>query len=169
MSSSSSKASATAEAQAQNQIALEAALDPQLLELFKKLLTFPVAAQTMLAQLMVQFSQRIRDMQALQLSLRSAGADRLLIYLKVQALWPEVANSAILGKAFKSSLLLDAMGQTALCFKTSETVHLVALYLDLCKKKQSPPIAEQMESLVMASLMQGGSDCRQVAKFLFKP
>jgi hypothetical protein len=154
---------------AHNRKELEEALSHELLELFCKMLTFPQEAQQILGQLLLQFTQRIRDMQALQLSLRSAGADRLLLYLKVQALWPEVANSKTLGKALKSTLLLDAMGQSALCFKVGETIGLIELYLDLCQKKHLPVVVEQLESLILSSLMQGGSDARQVARFLFKP
>jgi hypothetical protein len=151
------------------QAELQEVLEQELLALFVKLLSLPTPAQKMLGQLIVQFSQRLRDMHSIHFNLRSAGAERLMIYLKVQAVWPEVANSATLGKAFKSTLLLDTMAQSALCFKVGETINMVALYIDLCHKKKTTPKTDQMESLVMSCLMQGGQDCRHIAKFMFKP
>jgi hypothetical protein len=91
----------------------------------------------------------------------------LLVYLKIQTLWPEMSRSNELGKAFKSALLLDEMGQAAMGFFLMEPVQIIEAYLNVCKEKRTYPEPKQMEEILITTLMSGSEDMRRVAKQVF--
>lgn len=135
-----------------------AQFDQQLFELFGRINALPENCQKSLGQLIIHFANRIKELQYYQFNLKSAGAERLMLYLKCQALWPDIAENPHLSKAFKTCILMDELGQSALCFKLVPTLKLVELYLELCQKKQVPPSPDQIETIVIGSLMKATGD-----------
>ena len=110
--------------------------DQQLFDLFEHMDTLPEKCQKSLGPLIIHLANRIKELQYYHLNLKSAGAERLMLYLKCQSIWPDIANSPNLGKAFKTCILMNELGQSALCFKLAPTLKLIDLYIELCRKKK---------------------------------
>ena len=143
-------------------------LDPQLLELFGKLAEMPDLCQDLLGRLIGDIAARIQAREAEGFEVRSAGPERLLLLMQLKERLPAIAQSKRLAKAFKESLLLNRLGQTALCFSMAEPINLVELYLGVCEKHDTAPEASQVEAIVHTCLTQGVEEGRAVLKILMR-
>lgn len=139
-------------------------LDPELLQLFETLLTLPEKTQKLLAPLLIKFAGSIKELQYYQCNLKSAGADRLIAYLKVQMIWPHIAEAKHLSRAFKTCVIMDEMAQSALCFKIMPTMRLIENYYSLCQKKRVRPDMDQLETILVSGFMLA-SNAKVAAKY----
>jgi hypothetical protein len=114
-------------------------VEPQLLQLFNHLESFPLWLQEGLAPLLLQGLERINDDINTQQGVKEAGPDRLKVYLSMQLFWPGIPRQGLLAKVLKATLLMNEQAQTVFCFRFAELIALVAVYMQVCAERNKQP------------------------------
>lgn len=137
-------------------------VDPQLIELFNLLEAMPDSLQEALAQLLLKGIALIVERQREHdlYGLHRAGAERVKVFYQLELFWPRIARTSLLHQALKAAILLDEMGQTALCHQFFESIHLVALYLRACEARHQRPQPRQISRILGLALQESAKQAR---------
>lgn len=142
-------------------------LDAQLLEIFAQLVAMPRPCQELLGRLMLRLAIKIRQSHNPATEVKSMGADRLVIYLRLQDKWPDVVASPWLAKALKAALMLDMASQTVFCFYLMEPLALLELYLETRRLKAELCSLQEVQTLLKTVLLQGSEKAHKLLQSLF--